>query len=659
MKRIALVFFLAILLPSILLAVMAIRSVNDQSLIANSQRVLLYESTCESVAAEINLFMDEVRIFHGQLIEAMAERRQSDLAEVFDALITDSWSQASVGAVVSNEGLIISPQPGTTSLADGFLENHRDFLVNEKTVEVYQAPAVLNSEVSIVEAPAPPRVSSLPSFRKEKTAPLAEAQTPEVETRSKLRVGVVQNKMQSQRFEDQSESADLSLELAEGELEPKLAASSIAQQRNVMPAQSSLSVEKAEVATSDAFASAPGAAYSRLSPAEVKSTDLTRSEAGAVSRLIDGQLHVLLWQRTPRLPGYTFWTELDLETIKEDLGLLFSEMPFVSEEEVSLALLDSDGALVTQTESGFLTDWSRPFVASEVGQIFPRWEVAAYFMNPESLNRAATTLKWTLSLIVTSLLVAVAVGSFLILKAVRYEMQLATRKTDFVSNVSHELKTPLTSIKLFSELLSGSEEIDLEKSRNYSGIIHKEAARLSRLINRLLDFSRLDRDELPLKSEPVDLVKLVEESVATFEMQLSPEALHVKIEACGEDSVVVSGDEDALEQVLLNLLANAEKYASEGGEIHVNVGMPIHGRAVIKVSDRGPGIPRALREKVFEKFYRIDESMHSGIDGSGIGLALCRQLVEKHGGEIRCEPRDGGGSTFIVELPLRTEDEEK
>ncbi len=479
MKRIALVFFLAILLPSILLAALAIRSVRDQSLITNSQRVLFYESTCESVAAEINLFMDEVRIFHGQLIDELVGRQQSGIVETFDVAITDSWSQAAVGAVVSAGGEIITPQPGKSELVDAFLNDHRDFLTNEKTVEVYQAPAVLNSEVSIVEEAAPVKKTSSFLLSRSASSPQPLAPAP-VETRPKLKVGVVQNKLQDQRFDNFTVAAEAAdMEVAEPEMEAPLAPVPFQAYRNVMPAES-LSFEKKEAGTQQlAREASTVGAVSRLSSSELRSRDLTESEAGAVSRLIDGQLHILLWERNPNLPGYTFWTELDLDTIREDLNLLFSEMAFSSQEAVSLALLDSDGELVTQTEGGFQTNWSRPFVASEVGQILPRWEVAAYFINPDSLNQAAETLRWTLSLIVVSLLIAVAVGMFLILKAVRYEMQLATRKTDFVSNVSHELKTPLTSIRLFSELLAETEESDLEKTKNYSGIIHKEAARLS------------------------------------------------------------------------------------------------------------------------------------------------------------------------------------
>lgn len=679
MKRIALVFFLAILLPSILLAVLAFRSVRDQSLVLNSQRALFYQSACDAVAAEITLFMDEVRVFHGQLVDELVRRQNSGLVETYAVAITDSWSQAALGAVVDDRGNIITPRDGESAEADRFLANHRDFLRNERTVEVYQAPPVLNRDLAIIadvtEEPAGDTSAPYVSFlRSAAELPLAKEEAPP----SKLKVGVARNRLETQRSGAFSESvaapvsapvsapeplldaAPPSATKAEVAEEPELPAAATPrpamQQRNVMPVEAvpSLLAEGSggTTALSDPVAAA---GLSRLSAAEVKSRDLTRAESGAVSRLIDGELHILLWEKSPLLPGFTFWTELDLSTIREDLELLFSALPLRSRDAVSVALLDSEGSPVAQTEAGFTTDWSRPFVAAEVGQILPRWEVAVYFLNPDTLNETATTLRWTLSLIVLSLLIAVVVGTLLVLKAVRYEMQLATRKTDFVSNVSHELKTPLTSIRMFSELLACGELADAEKTRHYSGIIHKESGRLSRLINRLLDFSRLDRDEMPLQSEPVPLKQLVRDCVETYRMQLESGSIEIAIEEWSPEELVVTGDGDALEQVVLNLLNNAEKYAGEGGEIRVELDSVPGDRAVLSVMDRGKGIPRALREKVFEKFYRVDDSIHAGVEGSGIGLALCRQLVEKHGGEIRCELRPGGGTAFVVELPLRQE----
>ncbi|MEM6279737.1 MAG: HAMP domain-containing sensor histidine kinase [Verrucomicrobiota bacterium] len=659
MKRIALVFILAILLPSLLLAVLAIRSVKDQSVVLNSQRALFYETSCESVVSEINLFMDEVRVFHGQLIDAMIGRLQSGLVETFDESVTEAWSQAAVGAVVNEAGSIITPRPGDSEAADLFLTNHEDFLRNERTVEVYQAPPVLSRELVIVEEEVAAEKQDSVSLKKGVPAVEKEiAESSELPAASKLKVGVAQSRSDDFRFEPAAPRGAAAPQVALPVDAESLASDRDLQlrQRNVIPVQSSAAFADESRSLLEQ-AEWESLSISRLNRAEVKSSDLTESDSGAVSRLINGKLHILLWEKNPSLPGFTFWTELDLNTIEEDLGLLFSELPFASREEVSIALLDSDGEVVTQTEEGFETDWSRPFVAAEVGQILPRWEVAAYFLDPGALDASAKTLAWTLSLIIVSLLVAVAVGSFLVLKAVRYEMQLATRKTDFVSNVSHELKTPLTSIRMFSELLADAEAPDPEKTKNYSGIIHKESQRLSRLINRLLDFSRLDRNEMPLRSESISLGPLLRETVDAFALQLGNGETRVKTEISEDEDLEVEGDRDALEQIVLNLLSNAEKYGD--GEIRVELAASENDSAMIEVLDRGPGVPRALREKVFEKFFRVDDSIDSGIEGTGIGLALSRQLVEKHGGMIRCEAREGGGSRFVVTLPLSKNHGEK
>ena len=148
-------------------------------------------------------------------------------------------------------------------------------------------------------------------------------------------------------------------------------------------------------------------------------------------------------------------------------GLFSGNLTSSAPNGVSFALLDSAGEVVAVTEPGFTTDWSTPFVASEVGQILQRWEVAAYLLDPASLNASARTIRLTLSLLILTLLGAVARGSYLILRSVNEEMRIASQKTDFVSNVSHELKTPLTSIRMFSELLRDAENPDPDKTRQY------------------------------------------------------------------------------------------------------------------------------------------------------------------------------------------------
>jgi signal transduction histidine kinase len=658
MKRIALVFILSILLPSVLLAVLAVRSLRDQELVVSSQRTQLYQTNCDGLSDRINLFMNDVRVFYGQLVDELVGQEEDGLVEDFDDLLRSRWSQAAAAAVVTDEGVILSPGATPGSRGEAFLRDHADFLTNRRVVEVYQAPRLLGAQIELDKE----------SFASKKEEPLSRAAP------QKWKVGLA---------EKRNEAAPSAPAPVEPAAAPMAAAAPVAPEafaiaaesaapgggaaaakkagpepafrtRNVMPMQQRRADDAAADQSGETFDRISARSnLSSLSPEAVKLEEVTSEEnEGAVSRLIDGELHVLLWKRHPLRPGLTFWTELDLAAIRTDLAGLFSANPASSAPNgVSFALLDSAGAVVAVTEPGFTTDWSTPFVASEVGQILPRWEVAAYLLDPASLSASARTIRLTLSLIILTLLGAVASGSYLILRSVNEEMRIASQKTDFVSNVSHELKTPLTSIRMFSELLRDAENPDPDKTKQYSGVISKEAARLSRLINRLLDFSRLDRGELQLRAERLDLAGLVRETVTDYRPQLEAVGMSVRLAAPDGGGPVVSVDRDALSQVIVNLLSNAGKYAASGGEVAVEVATAGE-KATLAVRDRGPGIPRAHQRRIFEKFYRIDDSITSGVEGSGIGLALCRQIAELHDGTIRYEPGKGGGSSFIIELPL-------
>lgn len=715
MKRIALVFIIGIMIPSVLLAGLAVRTLRVQEMASSSQRVVLHQSTCDGMVANISLFMDDLRIFFGKEVDRLVEQRGAGLVNTFDEVITREWAQASVGSVVDDAGLICSPlSTSDNSFAEPFLANHADFLSNRRVVEVYRAPKLLADQVKVQEeailsrktgiwGSLKPRskepineVSVAASLEKgkesivtgssamadalavdepiaaadeiqqevpmEKTARSSKAlngltQEGEVEIRKK--VAASNSKLDAYRFDPLQTQRQAAAPVAVDAVESQLSAQGFEQQvRNVEPARqwmapSPTANQQAEMAQIEGL----GYNYSRLNRAAVTQKYLTEGEdEGAVSRIIDGSLHVLLWKRHTALPGYTFWVELNPDEIKAELAGLF-EVYGESETnpEISLALLDSNGDPVTQTVPDFKADWTAPFVAAEVGQILPRWEVAAYIIDPEALNAAARTVLITLSLIIIVLVAAVAVGSLLIMRSVNYEMQIASRKTDFVSNVSHELKTPLTSIRMFSELLENSESFDAEQTRKYSSVISKESARLTRLINRLLDFSRLDRGEMKLNFENVDLGDLIRETVDNYRHQIEAEGLEVEVDILTDVPVIVDADRDAFSQVLLNLLTNAEKYAASGREVNVRLERPHEGRVVLLVQDRGPGISKLHQRRIFEKFYRADESISSGIEGSGIGLALCHQIVEKHEGQIRYSRRDGGGSCFAIELPVSSE----
>lgn len=727
MKRIAFVFLIGILLPAALLAVLAIRSVKDQEMIANSQRAIAYQAACDARAAEINLFMDDVRVFYGQLVDDFVQRGMEGSLSRFHQEIRDGWSQAAVGACISEGGQILSPRPGASSEVDAFLENHADFLTNRRVVEVYEAPALLYSQIQVVaeEDPFVPgesaeegESSNEADFDRAGSELLAEKKA----KTNPWRVEASQNRYQEYRFEKQQSNLrqQLSLNQGNGEAEsmrarnseesekllqkedaqilaldeaiadveqladsnppgagagqapqaaPAVAAPQSQPEEQTRSLGRSVPPSQRTVAPSQ-YASAPewlnaqpqaelmeASNVSQVSSDVVRFNDLAESEKeGAVSRIIDGELHVLLWKRPELKPDHVFWVELDMEQIERDIEPLFAEPKMKLSSlssgvpEMSLALLDTTGDMVTQTVGGFETDWSRPFVAAEVGQILPRWEVASYLLNPNAVSKSARTVGLLLVWLVGLSLIAVAVGSFLIFRSVNYEMRMAARKTDFVSNVSHELKTPLTSIRMFSDLLAKSEQEDIEKTQRYSEVISKESARLSRLIHRLLDFSRLERGEMPLESNRIDLVQLVPETVEQYRPHIAAEGIELQVDKGKADNLLVEGDADAISQVLLNLLSNAEKYGAKGGEILVEI-FEEENDSVVRVHDRGPGVPRALQKKIFEKFYRVDESINSGIEGSGIGLALSRQIMDRLGGSLQYESRLGGGSTFSIHLP--------
>jgi len=280
--------------------------------------------------------------------------------------------------------------------------------------------------------------------------------------------------------------------------------------------------------------------------------------------------------------------------------------------------------------------------------------VAAYLANPMQVWQAARTVTWTLGLLILLLIVAIGVGSWVIVHYMNKELRLARQKTDFVSNVSHELKTPLTSIRMFSELLAEGRATEKEKQRSYLNIIAAEAARLTRLIDNVLDFSRMERGEKKYNFQPCDATEVAHTAAETFRPHL--EASGFKFDCSVPDKPIpVQGDRDALSQIIVNLLSNAEKYSNGKKEISLMVDRketPVP-HVEIKILDRGSGVPPGSEEKIFEKFYRAHDSLSSGIQGSGLGLTIARQIARAHGGNIVYEARDGGGSCFNLWLPIK------
>jgi len=251
---------------------------------------------------------------------------------------------------------------------------------------------------------------------------------------------------------------------------------------------------------------------------------------------------------------------------------------------------------------------------------------------------------------VVILFVSVAGGGTMVLSSVYGEMRLAQKKATFVANVSHELKTPLTSIRLFVDLLRKRPPVPPEKRDHYLGMMASETERLTRLIDNVLDFSARERGKSRYTKSRVDPAQVVSEIVESQRVRLESRGFALTLDAPTSATAVVA-DPEALKQVLLNLLSNAEKYSLDRKEIEVVVARE-QTAVAIHVRDRGIGIAAKDRERVFHEFVRLDESLTARVQGTGLGLTIARRIARDHGGDVMHAPRDGGGSDFTVVLPL-------
>ena len=219
-------------------------------------------------------------------------------------------------------------------------------------------------------------------------------------------------------------------------------------------------------------------------------------------------------------------------------------------------------------------------------------------------------------------------------------------QTEFISSVSHELRTPLTAIGGWAETLSYDETIRGDSRRGVE-IIARETGRLSKMVEELLEFTRIQDGRFRLNMERMDLAAEVEDAIFTYSRLFQQNNIALRYDGAAEDLPMIAGDPERLRQVLLNLLDNAVKYGGDGGEIAVTLGME-NGLVRVAVRDHGPGIPPDELPRVKEKFYKGSGKAR----GSGIGLAVCEEIVTRHGGTLTIENVPDGGVLATVLLPV-------
>ncbi len=255
-----------------------------------------------------------------------------------------------------------------------------------------------------------------------------------------------------------------------------------------------------------------------------------------------------------------------------------------------------------------------------------------------------------LILILVMIVLMVALACYAMARGVLREAAVGQLQSDFVSAVSHEFRSPLTTLRQLTELLAEGRILDEGRRRQYFAVMQKETSRLHQLVEDLLDFGRMDAGRREYHMEPLDLCTLLRESVQQYRNEAGANGHSIEI-AGGPGPLMVEADQEALRRVVRNLLENAVKYSPAADTVWVEADRE-GTAAVLRVKDHGIGIPPEEQKRIFEKFVRGDAAKRAAISGTGIGLAMVQEIVRVHHGEVDLSSEVGAGSTFVVRLPL-------
>ena len=240
-------------------------------------------------------------------------------------------------------------------------------------------------------------------------------------------------------------------------------------------------------------------------------------------------------------------------------------------------------------------------------------------------------------------------GCVLVIHDITQTRRLERVRSDFVANVSHELKTPLTSIKGFVETLLEGAIDDKENNREFLRVIQEHTHRLENLINDLLDLASLEERGIALNTQEFNIKELVDKVLADFEGQLKNKEIEAGNELPG--NLIVKADKDRIEQVFTNLINNAVKFNRPKGAIKIYAEETADSKIKFTVKDTGLGIPVKDIPRIFERFYRVDKARSRGLGGTGLGLSIVKHIIESHKGSVGVESAEGRGSEFFFTLP--------
>ncbi len=326
----------------------------------------------------------------------------------------------------------------------------------------------------------------------------------------------------------------------------------------------------------------------------------------------------------------------------------------------TVEVVDETGTIVAIDPMGIRAETEKgadrqPAFSGSFTDSFPPWTINVYQRGANPAEKQFR-LKRNITLLALGVVIAaLSFGGILAIRSTAKELKLARLKSDFVATVSHEFRTPLTSIRYMGELLQRGRIPEEERKQEYYESITSESERLSRLVENLLDFSKIETGMKEYRMEEADIAALTEEVAERFRSQAGIKDFDLETQIA-KNIPVIQADKESLSRAIFNLLDNAVKYSGDRPHIVLKTWFQ-EDKIFIQVEDNGIGIGKSEQKKIFEKFYRSEEALESSVKGSGIGLPLVDHIVRAHGGTVGVESELGKGTKMTLELPVTASEE--
>jgi signal transduction histidine kinase len=380
--------------------------------------------------------------------------------------------------------------------------------------------------------------------------------------------------------------------------------------------------------------------------------ELSMSAAGALQpsagvfdsffkTVLDQKAVYALRHRTPSATLLVLFSDAAVESVLSGFHDTFAG------SAAACRIVDASGDVV----GGASQPKGKPFTVAVLPEGFPGWKAELYFEGGDvfekAANRQIAVYIWTGVLVVLLVLIAAVLAT----RAVGRQIRLNRMKNDFIATVSHELKTPLSSMRVLVDTLLEGNIRDEAQGREYLRLTAKENERLSRMIDNFLTFSRMERNKKTFTITEANPAAIVHDAVESLRTKHAAHHCHVTIEL-SDGLPEIHADHDAIVTVLVNLLDNACKYTTENKSVSLKV-YAEGGFVCFAVSDNGIGIARRHLRRIFDSFYQVDSSLARKAEGCGLGLSIVKFIVDAHKGRVAVESKTGMGSTFTVRLPAR------